>query len=266
MASVNPSNTYLFSRRELGLLIEIYFPKRVLYQSEIIDALSEGVDGEKVKGYLKRNIRELLSELAEYPFVLDPQKYGKRHRVDPTQITMEDAQRRMEMYKSPFFGWSSYNVEGAFLNTNKKGKFIDDELTQVVRIIFRFESKYLKNAKKKGCEHILRSIAFWLMNNYYHRMPLPPWSGTERERFVSEQNPLSIKELEYIQAHYIEIARETIKWFDDTILFCFGYLVRRFWNHVIEVGRREDQIWVTSLFNLGINVVQPSIRPNHMVK
>lgn len=254
------TNTYLFSRRELGLLIEIYFPKRALYAPEVASSLLVGISEEKVKKYLKTYAKELTLELAEYPFVLDPQKYGKKQRMDPGPITEEEAKKRIDQYKNPFFGWSTYNVEGAFVTTRNKRKIIDDELTQVIRIIFRFESKYLKSAKKKGCEHIVRSVAFWLMANYYHRMPIVPWSSTERDRFISEQTPLSESELAYIKNHYIDIARETIKWFDDTILFCFGFLVRRFWKRVNKVGRREDQIWVTSLFNLGINVVQPGIQ------
>ena len=59
------------------------------------------------------------------------------------------------MYKNPFFGWSSYSVEGAFLNTEIKE--LQDELTQVVRVIFRFESE-LAIAKKKGYERIVQGI------------------------------------------------------------------------------------------------------------
>jgi hypothetical protein len=205
-------------------------------------------------------------ELAEYPFVLDPQKFAKKHRMDPIPITKEEAQKRMDMYKNPFFGWSSYNVEGAFIGKNAKTKEIVDELTQVVRIMFRFKSKYLRNAKKKGCEHFLRSIDFWIMANYYHRMPIVPWSHLERDRFIAEQDPVLEEELAYIKNHYVEIAKETIKWFDDTVLFCFGYLVRRFWNQVVEAGRKEDEIWVTSLLDLGINVMQPGKSINRVIQ
>jgi len=66
--------------------------------------------------------------------------------------------------------------------------------------------------------------------------------------------------------HYIDIAREVIKWFDDTVLFCFGFLVRRFWKRVQQVGRQEDEIWVTSLLELGINVVKPGARYKPVVK
>ncbi|MEK7450879.1 MAG: hypothetical protein AAB662_03000, partial [Patescibacteria group bacterium] len=91
MVPQNTPSPYLFSRRELGLLIEIYFPKRVLYQTEIIESLIDGVDGDEVKIYLKEHAKQLTVELAEYPFVLDPNKYAQKHHIDPSPINPEEA-------------------------------------------------------------------------------------------------------------------------------------------------------------------------------
>lgn len=169
---------------------------------------------------------------------------------------MKDAHKRIDMYHNPFFGWSSYHVEGAFLT--RKRKRLDDELTQIIRIIFRFESKYERHAQRKGCWQILRSIASWLLINEYHRTDqVLPWSDVQRERFIGEHGLVSENELAYIKRYYVHIAREVMKWFDDAALLAFGFLVRRFWKRVAEVGYKEDQIWVTSFFNLGINVVKP---------
>ena len=93
--------------------------------------------------------------------------------------------------------------------------------------------------------------------NYYHRVALPPYGDTEIQRFVDEHTPFSKEELAYIKANYPAIATEILKWFDDCVLFTFGYLARRFWKRVAKVGRREDEIWVTSFFNAGINVLRP---------
>lgn len=254
MPSLNTSKEYLFARREPGLFIEIYFPKRVLYQDEIIKALTEGVKEDLVKDYMTKNATQLLDEFGEYPFVFDPLKY-RRDYQPRQQISEEEVKERIAIYNNPFFGWSTYDTAGAFFS--KRKKVIVDELTQIVRIIFRFESRHLKSAKKKSCEHIVRSIASWLLMNYYHRMAVLPWSNTERDRFISEHNPLSEAELKYVRNNYANVATETIKWFDDSALFGFGFLVRRFWKRVVEVGYKEDEIWVTSLFNLGINMVKP---------
>jgi hypothetical protein len=196
------ARTYLYTLRNPGLFAELYFPKRVLYQSEIIDALKEGVDDAIVKEYLSTNANNLVAELVAYPYVLDPKRYAGRRSQE---ISVADIQRRIEIYKNPFFGWSTYSVEGAFLNT--KLNELQDELTQVVRVIFRFESE-LEVAKEK--EH-------------------------------------------HVKGNYAAIATEILKWFDDCALFTFGYLTRRFWSQVSKVGRTEDEIWVTSFFNLGIN-------------
>ncbi len=252
MSPVRVARTYLYTLRQPGLFAEFYFPKRIVYQSEIIEALKDGVEELKVKKYLLLYARELLKELAAYPYVLDPQRYkGRRTET----VSVADIRKRIiEMYKNPFFGWSSYSVEGAFLNTEKKE--LQDELTQIVRVIFRFESE-LEIARKEGYERIVQGITSWLLMNYYHRVALPPSSDTERERFVAEHTPLTEQELAYVKANYPAIATEVLKWFDDCVLFTFGYLARRFWRRVAKVGRREDEIWVTSFFNAGINVLRP---------
>lgn len=251
MPLLRVARTYLYTLRHPGLFAEFYFPKRVVYQSEIVEALKDGVEESRVKTYLARYARELLKELAVYPYVLDPQRYGGRKAET---VSLPDIKKRIEMYRSPFFGWSTYGVEGAFLNTDV-GE-LQDELTQVVRVVFRFESE-LKVAKKKGFERIVQGITSWLLMNYYHRVSLPPYDDAEIQRFVTEHTPFTERELTYIKVNYPAIATEILKWLDDCVLFTFGYLARRFWMKVAEVGRREDEIWITSFFNLGINVLRP---------
>ena len=152
MSPVRIARTYLYTLRHPGLFAEFYFPKRIVYQSDIVTALEDGVDELRVKKYLSGCARELLKELAAYPYMLDPQRYAGRRAET---ISVADIKKRVEMYRNPFFGWSSYSVEGAFLNTEIKE--LQDELTQVVRVIFRFESE-LAIAKKKGYERIVQGI------------------------------------------------------------------------------------------------------------
>ncbi len=99
------------------------------------------------------------------------------------------------MYQNPFFGWSTYDMEGAFFNKEKKE--LQDELTQLVRIIFLFESE-LEVAKKKEYERIVQSVTSWLLMNYYHRVALPPFIGValgEPGSRSFEAAKLSIEEL-----------------------------------------------------------------------
>lgn len=256
---VKVAKTYLYTLRHPGLFAEFYFPKRVVYQSEIIEALKDGVDESKVKKYLLLYAREFSKELATYPYVLDPQRYAGRKTET---ISTADIKKRIEMYKNPFFGWSTYDVEGSFLNikidkqTQREVRELQDELTQIIRVIFRFESE-LGIAKKKGYERVVQSITSWLLMNYYHRVALPPYGDAEIQRFIDEHAPFREQELVYIKENYPTIATEILKWFDDCVIFTFGYLARRFWKKVAETGKREDEIWVTSFFNLGINVLRP---------
>lgn len=245
------AKTYLYSFRHPGLFLDFYFPKRVVYQAEITTALKEGVDENEVKEYLSECARELPKELATYPYVLDPQRYtGRKVKT----ISLADVKRRIEMYRNPFFGWSTHDVEGAFLNpvTNE----LQDELTQVVRVIFRFDIESLIG-KKKEYGRMVQSATSWLLINYYHRLTFPASSEVERDRFIFEHGPFSEDKLAYIRQSYPIIATEVLKWFDDCILFTFGYLARRFWKQVAEVGRQEDEIWVTSFYNVGINMLRP---------
>ncbi|MGH2638476.1 MAG: hypothetical protein ACRDF4_04240 [Rhabdochlamydiaceae bacterium] len=253
------ASTYLYTIRHPGVFAEFYFPKRVLYQSEIVEALKDGVEGSKVKKYLARNACKLLKELGAYPYVLDPQRYeGRRTET----ISVADAKRRVEMYKNPFFGWSTYDVGGAFLNikvdeeTKIETRELQDELTQIIRVIHRFESG-LEITKKKGYERIVQSATSWLLMNYCHKVALPPYGEAETQKFIEEHTPFTEQELAYVKTNYPAIATEVFQWFDDCVLFTFGYLARRFWKKVAEVGRQEDEIWVTSFFNLGINILRP---------
>ncbi|MBI1866353.1 MAG: hypothetical protein HYS02_01135, partial [Candidatus Staskawiczbacteria bacterium] len=114
MPPAKVAKTYLYTLRHPGVFAEFYFPKRVVYQSEIIEALKDGVEEKEVKEYLIKYAREFPKELTAYPYVLDPQRY---EGIRTETISLADVKKRIEMYKNPFFGWSTYDVGGAFLNT-----------------------------------------------------------------------------------------------------------------------------------------------------
>lgn len=106
MAEVPPS--YMFTRGERALFVEIYFPRKTVYQDAIFTALKEGVDEEKVKGYFRDEIGPLLIELEEYPHLFDPGYYrlarAPRRAREPTQ---EEALERIAMYRPTSGGGQS---------------------------------------------------------------------------------------------------------------------------------------------------------------
>ena len=101
--------TYQFHVSERIVFAEIYFPKRAVYYGPIFTALSEGYDEENVKTYMRERASLLLRELQEYPVLLDPTEYETDIRSRKARYTIKDALTRIDMYRSPFQGWSTYS-------------------------------------------------------------------------------------------------------------------------------------------------------------
>lgn len=102
-------------------------------------------------------------------------------------------------------------------------------------------------------------MVIWTIANQAHIDEILPWSQKEKERFLAFLAPLEQwpqHKLAFVDQYFTKVARDVKKWVDDTALFVFGYLVREFWNRVVARGGVEEQIWVTSLWNLNVNIVQ----------
>jgi hypothetical protein len=127
------TRTYAFTRGERGIFAEIYFPRRVAHQGAIFTALQRGHSTSVVRTYFRDNLTDILEELRDYPFIFDPYRYRRRR---PRTVETEDAlaRKRIDMYRSPFSGWSMYQVDGVFINPRGR---VYEEATQVVRIMFR---------------------------------------------------------------------------------------------------------------------------------
>ncbi|MDO8530228.1 MAG: hypothetical protein Q7S10_02370 [bacterium] len=248
----NAENSYFCGRSERGLFAEIYFPKRAAYYGSIFDTLRYGYDEEVVKEYLQRNAAKLIAELKSFPDLFNPHRYDVE-KFSRHAVTVEEALQRIEMYKSPFKGWSAYSVDGVFFGDDKKAI---EEATQVVRIMFRFNSSFAEKVAQEGCSDVLRAIIFWIIGQRGHLEDHAPWSKAEQKQFMARHVPWPKHKELFARKYFPEIARETIKWIDDRALFVFGYLVRKFWQQVVAENLKEDEIWVTTFFDMGLNVVQ----------
>ena len=263
-----PEPLYLFTRGARGIFAEVYFPKKIGYQGIIFTALEEGYTESIVKKYLDDNVEDLLTELADFPYgIFDPYRYGTLEKPSEPETEIEKAKKRTALYASPFRGWSMYEVDGVFFKEVKKereGKVeieevADEERTQVVRIIFRFESEYKKHVQeqKVDCRDVFRSMLFFLMKDRGHIAGEGPWDEATKQRFMLTHEPWrDLEKRAFVEQYFPLIAQEVRKWIEDTALFLFGYLVRKFSRKVLEKGRVEDEIWVTSFFDLQVNVVQ----------
>lgn len=250
-----PELSYVFTRSERNIFTEIYFPKRAAYQGAVFDALRFGFEESEVKEYLETNIQALRNEFKRLPAILDPHEYTTPERRK-TVPSLEEVQARIDMYESPFYGWSVYSVDGMFFD--KKTKKRSEETTQVVRIMFRFQSsaKIQKAADKAQCHDVLRAILFWVIAQQGRLDDHKGWSDAEKTTFIQRHEPWSDDKRVFVEQYFTEIAREAAQWSGNRALFIFGYLVRKVWERIIEEKMFEAEIWVTSFFDQQLNVIE----------
>lgn len=253
MAEVQPEEPrYVFGPGQRSIFTEIYFPRHAAYQGKIFDALQDGYSTQIVRKYLSDYAVNLLMELAAYPQLFDPYRY-RRRQPQQKGTEIEQARVRIAMYRSPFRGWSLYQVDGVFFN--RRGR-IYEEAAQVVRIMFREESSLRKKAEAAGCADVLRAIRYWTIDRPTTITEGEAWSTQELGRFLARHEPMPEHKRVFAEEFFELAVKEASKWIDDCALFIFGYLVRTFWKGVLAGKIREEEIWVTSFFDLTVNVVK----------
>lgn len=132
-----------------------------------------------------------------------------------------------------------------------------EEATQVIRLMFRFDSSYAPQAAEAGCQDVLRAMLFWTITDRQGRLDeVSAWHKAEKKRFVKEYEPFIKRKMEFVQRYFEPVAKETFKWMGDCLLFTFGYLVRQFSERLTELGHPEEEIWVASLLSLTINITK----------
>lgn len=244
---------YIFARSEQSIFSEIYFPKRAAYYGTIFNALRFGYNEPHVKDYLTENVQVLLNDFKDYPALFDPQDYTRERRVK-TPVSVSDALKRINAYKSSFKGWSIYSVDGVFFDDTTNVMY--EEAVQVVRIMFRFESSYAATAAQAGCSDVLRCILFSTIARqgrlYEHKL----WGKAEEAQFIRNHTPWPARKRAFAKQHFADIAKEVNKWIDDRALFIFAYLVKQFADQVLIEQLYEKEIWVTNLFDQNLNVVR----------
>ncbi len=208
-----------------------------------------------VRKYLDGNLERLIKELADYHRLFDPHKYDRTQSKKRTKqvVTIKEARTRIAMFRLPFEGWSLYEVHGFFKGADGR---LDEETTQVVRLMFRLKSAFLEKAVRADCRDVLRAMLFWVLSREGRLRGHYRWDRGEKARFLTANQPWLKHKKMFAEKYFGLVAREATKFIDDYWLFVFGYLVRNFWKTVLAKGRREDQIWVTSLSNLSVNIVK----------
>ena len=254
MAEMEPITSYVFYRSERAIYTELYFPKRIDYEGPIAEALRDSLDEQLVKDYLGTHVVHLMRELRRYPELFDPRQYTRATpRTAP--ITEAQARRRIAQFRLPVEGWSRYPVEGVF-RARRGPKRIYEELTQTIRIIFRLESIYRKIADDAGCLDVLRLMFAWIVTDNLRLDEQRAWDPQEKDRFLARHEPWPDYKRVFVEEYFERATKEAQKWIDDTALYLFGFLIRRFSEGIEQRHFTEDEIWAGHFFTLGLNVVR----------
>jgi hypothetical protein len=270
--------SYIHQPRDPSIYCEIYFPHKAAYQGTIHQALLDGKDPDHVKAKLRRAVRDgMVEELGTYANLLDPDFYsGQREKIKGSPQVR--AYKRIDQYRSSFAGWSMYTVAGVFFGEDRKipkrGRRptqrleAEEELVQVLRLIFRFSKrdldakgdKLLAAAQRVDCGEVYRIIAFRILSRLDRVQGLNPWDEGESDRFLADyahwNTPQLEHKYEFARKYFSAIAREVEYWIDDCSLFVFCYLVRQFGQEVLQqrAEKQEVEIWVTHFLDLSVNV------------
>lgn len=230
---------YRFNSSETGIFVEIYLPKKARFQGTLHDTLTKGFNPTYVKKHFQnQKKRERINQLLE-----------KYERI--TSYTSE----MIDGLEEVFFGYSIYEVDGVFLKTSrnypenkgakrsKRKSVIMEERTQIIRVLFKPDlGKFLKEREDR------RKDLECLTREYLRR------SGTH-DLFIESH---SLDELQ------MEVVAYLRKWVGDVGLFLFGYIVYEICARILNLFKKgkidldqvEDEIWVTSWWNLVINKIK----------
>ena len=214
------STDYIFNPGEPSILVEIYLPKKTQYQEKLYNTLTNGFKinlNEYFNGNLKNEIKEFI---VNYNSIIDDYEIFSSN---PDKV---------------FYGYSMYEVDGVFYNADKDR--IDEERTQIIRLIFKTDLKSLFSEFKTSFPN--SQIDPKNFRYYVRHFLCSSYRGSFRN--INEFDFLDIlinpgtdkREMEFI----LKIV-ET--WVDYTGFFLFGYIVFQLTKGVDKI---EDEIWVSS--------------------
>jgi len=224
---INPP--YKFQRGEPGIFVEIYLPKKASFQGTLYDTLVNGFEVQKVINHFKtREKAEGIKDLLE------------RYR-DSVEFLNNESD--IDAFPQVLHGYTMYEVEGVYYKSSKQR--IQSELTQVVRIMFKPDLSQLAltypgDENAKGINRTAKD---------YLRYP----EGRDKFKRTRTLSPMQIEVVDYLE-----------KWANYVGLFLFGFIIYEICEQITRLCAQgkmqwddaEDEIWVTSFWNLVINPIR----------
>ena len=217
--------SYKARTSETGIQTEIYLPKKSYFQSTLYDTLTNGFDPDLVKKTLIQNVEDVKKLMNDFTVPIISKG------LEPTRINQ---------MKRIFWGYSMYEVDGVFSASSESGRRVDEERTQVIRLLFRPDIEDIKQVlkEKKDIETTTESIKKTIYDLY------DP-GGISCKGLSGERNTEISSICDYLE-----------EWRWDIQLFLFGYVINEICKQIRKLGKSikaEDEIWITSFWNIQIN-------------
>lgn len=231
-ASIKPP--YKFRRGEAGIFVEIYLPKKPNFQGTLYDTL--------VKGFRIANVVDHFKDPHKAPGIKEMLERYK------DSVRFLESREEIDAFPSVLHGYSMYEVDGVFYNSARDE--IQNDHTQVVRIMFRPDLANLLE-KYKADEEAVKIINRTTKD--YLRYP------SNRDDFKAARNLTPMQD---------EVVDQLQRWVNYVGLFLFGFIVYEICEQITRLcslgqmkwDDAEDEIWVTSLWNLVVNPIK-LVRP-----
>jgi hypothetical protein len=222
---INPP--YKFMPSDPGIFVEIYLPKKTDFQPTLYSTLAKGFQIDLVKKH----------------FELPEKASGIKSLLEHYQDSVQYLELDLADFPSVLHGYSMYEVDGVFYNSQTQQ--IQEERTQVLRIMFTppLDSLLDKYQGEENRKQINRTTKDFL------RFP----AGRRTFKIERQLTEMQIELVDYLE-----------KWTDFVGLFLFGFLVYEICEQITRLcsegrmhwDKAEDEIWVTSFWNLVINPIK----------
>jgi len=239
-----PDYPYIVRPQEPAVFVELYLPKKAVFQGVLYDTLTSGFR---------------LSTVKEHFLDPDPGKQQKiRSLLGKSWTGVDYTTADIEKFRRVFFGYSMYDVNGVFLKSispdapvaeaRDEDFQIAEETSQVVRMVFKYPC----------AEEPPAAIDFLMLAM---RRPLSEFSQ------FAVIHQAEIQSLTGENAARVEaLIADLADWLRYVGLFVFGYLIYQICEEILALGasaRRpldpgdllQDEIWVTSSWSTSMNVV-----------
>jgi hypothetical protein len=210
---------YQTSGYEVGTYMEIYLPKRTIYQPFLFDVLTKGFDLDHVRTHFQVN-RNAIDKFLDFPAW-----HGYSAKF---------------MNRTPdlLFGYSMYEVDGVFRGLNGADPIVE-ERTQVIRLMFRIDHERIADSQAhKEPRYVRARISDYLRA---HRRDEIIANAVDADRGIVEAARNWRDELGFFIFGYViyEFCRHIHALFQEG-----------------KIAKLEEEIWVMHLANLELDRVQ----------